>query len=131
VLLADSFTKTVFYWNALTRPANVLLAVDVSGSMKVAIPGTGQTRFELLKSAVTETIGMFSSSSQVGLWVFEAQQGGQSYREVVKQGRLDEVIAGVDRRKKLTTRWPSSTPTVTPRSITRSGADTSSYRPAT
>jgi Ca-activated chloride channel family protein len=102
VLLADAITKTVYYWNALTRPANVLLAVDVSGSMKVVIPGTGQTRFELLKSAVTEAIGMFSASSQVGLWAFEAQQGGQSYREVVKQGRLDEVVAGVDRRKKLT-----------------------------
>src|SRR5581483_2627789 len=46
VLLADSITKTVFYWNALTRPANVLLAVDVSGSMKVQIPGTGQSRFD-------------------------------------------------------------------------------------
>jgi Ca-activated chloride channel family protein len=101
VLLADSITKTVFYWNALTRPSNILLAVDVSGSMKVTIPGTGQTRFELMKSAVTQAIGMFSASSQVGLWVFEAQQGNQSYREVVKQGRLDEAINGGDRRKKL------------------------------
>lgn len=101
VLLADSITKTVYYWNALTRPSNVLLAVDVSGSMKVAIPGTGQTRFELMKSAVVEAIGMFSASSNVGLWVFEAQQGTQSYREVVKQGKLDEQLNGVNRRKRM------------------------------
>jgi Ca-activated chloride channel family protein len=102
VLLADAITKTVYYWTALTKPANVLLAVDVSGSMKVEIAGTGQTRFELLKSAVNQAIGMFSASSQVGLWAFSAQQGNTSYREVVKQGRLDEAINGSDRRKKLT-----------------------------
>jgi Ca-activated chloride channel homolog len=102
VLLADSIAKTVYYWNALTRPANVLLALDVSGSMKVEIPGTGQTRFELLKTAVNQAIGMFGGNSQVGLWVFSAQQGNTSFREVVKEGRLDEAIAGADRRKKLT-----------------------------
>jgi Ca-activated chloride channel family protein len=102
VLLADSITKTVYYWNALTRPANVLIALDVSGSMKVEIPGTGQTRFDLLKSAVTQAIGMFGGNSQVGLWVFSAQQGNVSYREVVKEGRLDEQVGGVARRKLLT-----------------------------
>lgn len=99
VLLADAISKTVSYWNALTRPANVLLVLDVSGSMRDQVPGTGQTKLDLTKAAAQQAIKMFGDESQVGLWVFAAaQQGGSAYKELVKLGKLAEA----DRRKKLT-----------------------------
>ncbi len=99
VLLADAISKTVSYWNALTRPANVLLVLDVSGSMKDPVPGTGQTKLDLTKAAAQQAIKMFGDESQVGLWVFAAaQQGTAAYKELVKLGKLAEG----DRRKKLT-----------------------------
>jgi Ca-activated chloride channel family protein len=99
VLLADAISKTVSYWNALTRPANVLLLLDVSGSMRDQVPGTGQTKLDLTKSAAQQALKMFGDDSQVGLWVFAAAaQGNAAYKELVKIGRLSEA----DRRKKLT-----------------------------
>jgi Ca-activated chloride channel family protein len=98
VLLADAIDKTVSYWNALTRPANVLLVLDVSGSMRELVPGTGQTKLDLTKAAAQEVVKMFGDDSQVGLWVFAAAgQGSAAYKELVKVGMLAEG----DRRKKL------------------------------
>lgn len=102
VLLADAISKTVNYWNALTRPANVLLVLDISGSMRGEVPGTGQTKLDLTKAAAAQAVTMFGGESQVGLWVFSAQQQGNNpYRELVKPGKLSEQMGPVDRRKKL------------------------------
>ncbi|GIH04073.1 VWA domain-containing protein [Rhizocola hellebori] len=98
VLLADAIDKTVSYWNALTRPSNVLLVLDVSGSMKEAVPGTGLTKLDLTKNAAQQVVKMFGDDSQVGLWIFAAAaQGNAAYKELVKVGKLAEG----DRRKKL------------------------------
>lgn len=103
MLLADAITKTVNAWNALTRPANVLLVLDVSGSMGGVVPGTGKSKMDLTKEAATEAVGMFDKESQVGLWVFSSNQSGNNpYREIVKSGKLDEQVNGVERRKRLT-----------------------------
>jgi Ca-activated chloride channel family protein len=99
VLLADAIDKTVSYWNALTRPSNVLLMFDVSGSMRDLVPGTGQTKLDLTKAAGQQVVKMFGDDSQVGLWLFAAATQGQAaYKELVKVGKLAEG----DRRKKLT-----------------------------
>ncbi len=98
VLLADAISKTVSYWNALTRPANVLLVLDVSGSMRELVPGTGQSKLDLTKAAAQQALKMFGDDSQVGLWIFAAaSQGNAAYKELVKLGKLSEA----DRRKKL------------------------------
>lgn len=95
VLLADAIAKTVSTWNALTRPTNVLLVLDVSGSMRQQVPGVG-TRMELTKAAATQAVGMLDNESQMGLWVFSS--GQPPHRELVKPGKLSED----DRRKRLT-----------------------------
>jgi len=98
VLLADAITKTVTYWNALTRPSNILLVLDVSGSMGKQVPGVG-TRLDLTKAAATQAVGLLDKESQMGLWIFSSplQQGTNPYKELVKPGKLGEG----DRQKKL------------------------------
>lgn len=90
VLLSDAIARTVAYWNALTRPANVLLVLDVSGSMASQVPGAG-SRLDLTKAAATQAVTLVDPNSQMGLWVFSsAQQGNAPYRELVKPGKLSE-----------------------------------------
>jgi len=98
VLLADAISKTVTYWNALTRPNNILLVLDVSGSMRAQIPGLG-TRLDLTKTAATQAVQLLDKESQMGLWIFSSSsvQGATPHREVVKAGKLSEN----DRKKKL------------------------------
>jgi Ca-activated chloride channel homolog len=97
VLLAEAITKTVTYWNALTRPANILLVLDVSGSMGKQVPGVG-TRLSLTKEAATQAVNLPDKESQIGLWIFSSQQQGTSpYKELVKPGKLSEG----DRQKRL------------------------------
>ena len=98
VLLADAISKTVTYWNALTRPNNILLVLDVSGSMRAQVPGVG-TRLDLTKAAATQAVQLLDKESQMGLWIFSGpqQQGPNAYKELVKAGKLSEN----DRQKKL------------------------------
>jgi Ca-activated chloride channel family protein len=98
VLLADAISKTVTYWNALTRPNNILLVLDVSGSMRAQVPGLG-SRLDLTKTAATQAVQLLDKESQMGLWIFSGpqQQGPNPYKELVKPGKLSEN----DRQKKL------------------------------
>ena len=99
VLLADAISKTVTYWNALTRPNNILLVLDVSGSMGKVVPGVG-TRLDLTKTAATQAVQLLDKQSQMGLWIFSDPrlQGSNAYKELVKPGKLSDN----DRQKKLT-----------------------------
>lgn len=98
VLLADAISKTVTYWNALTRPNNILLVLDVSGSMGKVVPGVG-TRLDLTKTAATQAVQLLDKQSQMGLWIFSSGQSGTTpYKELVKSGKL----ADSNQQKKLT-----------------------------
>ncbi|MBV1853051.1 substrate-binding and VWA domain-containing protein [Catellatospora sp. NEAU-YM18] len=91
VLLSESITQTVNTWTALTRPTNMLLVLDVSGSMGGVVRGTGMTKLDLTKAGAGAAIELFGDDAQVGLWVFSSQQSGtKAYREVVPVGKLDD-----------------------------------------
>lgn len=97
VLLADAISKTVTYWNALTRPNNILLVLDVSGSMGKVVPGVG-TRLDLTKAAATQAVQLLDKQSQMALWIFSSGQSGTApYKELVKSGKL----ADNNQQKKL------------------------------
>lgn len=86
-------------WGELRKPAKVLIVVDRSGSMKEPVPGTGKTKGDLAKAAVTESLGDFRGHDQVGLWEFSARLSGeQDWRELVPVGPMD-----VSRRQSLRT----------------------------
>jgi Ca-activated chloride channel family protein len=77
VLLADSVKQSMDTWTALTRPTNVLVVLDVSGSMNDPVPGTGRSKLALVKDAAKSAVDLFASDTQAGLWVFSSKQDGR------------------------------------------------------
>ncbi|HET8680250.1 MAG TPA: VWA domain-containing protein, partial [Micromonosporaceae bacterium] len=96
----DSVSRTLTTWTALTQPTNLLLVLDVSGSMKELVPGSGQTRLALAKKAARDAIGLFPEDAHVGLWAFSTRQNGtRDYRTVVPVGALGDPVGGQQTRK--------------------------------
>jgi Ca-activated chloride channel family protein len=58
-------------WAEHRKPANVLLVMDVSGSMgDPAGSGSDATKLELAQQAAVAALGNFKAEDEVGLWVF-------------------------------------------------------------
>ena len=51
VLLPESVQHSLDTWTALTRPTNVLIVLDVSGSMNDPVPGAGTSKLGLVRTA--------------------------------------------------------------------------------
>jgi Ca-activated chloride channel family protein len=93
LLVPEAVTLTIDQWTALTRPSNVLITFDVSGSMLREVPGTGEVRMELAAQAALETARLFTDDDQVGLWEFStALDGDLDYRSLVTLGQLGDVL---------------------------------------
>lgn len=94
VLVPESVASTIDRWTALTRPMNVLLAFDVSGSMSWEVPGTGEVRMDRAIDAATNTVELFDDTDRVGFWEFAtALDGDLDYRQQVPIGPLEDVMA--------------------------------------
>ena len=86
-------------WAELRKPANVLLVIDVSGSMEATVGSGGKTRLDLAKQAAIESLSQLASNDQVGLWIFSTRLNGKAdYRELVPIGPMDAQVEGVQRR---------------------------------
>lgn len=103
LLVPEAVTLTIDQWTALTRPSNVLVAFDVSGSMLREVAGTGEVRLNLAADAAVETAQLFTDDDQVGLWEFStALDGDLDYRSLVPLGQLgDQMEDGRSRREQL------------------------------
>ena len=101
VLVPDSVNQTLTRWTAITRPSNVLLVVDVSGSMNNIAAGK-KTRLDLAKAAATAAIANFSDDSNVGFWVFSGgYPGNKMYKEIVPLGTLGDTTGGKTRKQQI------------------------------
>jgi Ca-activated chloride channel family protein len=79
--------KVLSSWESLRKRSNVLWVVDVSGSMKEEVAGTGKARIELAKAALTKAMDQFIGVDQVGLWEFATKlDGSRDYRQLVPIG---------------------------------------------
>ncbi|MGL5829376.1 MAG: substrate-binding domain-containing protein [Angustibacter sp.] len=84
----SSIARALQYWTALQERGNVLIVVDVSGSMNEQVPGTSSTRIALARGAIAEALSAYSSSrvgnTSVGLWAFSRNlDGTKDYRELI------------------------------------------------
>lgn len=96
----QSITRALQSWSALERRGSVLLAVDVSGSMKQQIPRLGLSRLELAQKALASSVTSFSDRSSIGLWEFSRRLNGkQDYRSVVPLGLSADAVGGGTRRQ--------------------------------
>jgi len=81
--------KMLTTWTELRKKANVLLVVDVSGSMGEEVAGTGKNKIDLAKQAAIDALGQFVPRDQVGLWQFSTKlDGDKDYQELVPVGPL-------------------------------------------
>ncbi len=102
VLLPESVQQSMNTWTGLTRSTNVLLVLDVSGSMRQAVPGTGKTRLTLAKDAAARAVSLFGPDTSAGLWAFSTKlDGTKDYRELVSLGKLGEDLGGRSRKEAM------------------------------
>lgn len=78
-------------WATLRKKANIMMAVDVSGSMTANKVGE-RTRLQVAVEAASDGIALLNSEDRVGLWAFSDRQGGDRlpYRVQVPLSRLDK-----------------------------------------
>lgn len=77
--------QTLSMWTAVTQPARILTAIDVSSSMATRVPTAGnRTRAEVTVAAAAGGLQLFSDAWSVGLWIFSSNLGGgKPYRQLV------------------------------------------------
>ncbi|HSJ45636.1 MAG TPA: hypothetical protein VK923_13230 [Euzebyales bacterium] len=88
-------------WQDLSQTGNLLAVVDVSGSMKTEVPGTGASRLDLSKQGLEAGIALTDPASSGGLWEFSTElDGSTDHRVLVPLGPLnEEVREGVTRQE--------------------------------
>jgi Ca-activated chloride channel family protein len=80
ILLPESVQHAAASWTAVTRPTNVLLVFDTSGSMNATVPGTRQTRLDLTKRAALNAVSLLDDSARVGVWEFSTSGRRRDHR---------------------------------------------------
>ncbi|WP_320067005.1 vWA domain-containing protein [Micromonospora sp. RTGN7] len=78
-------------WGTLRKKANILLAVDTSGSMNARVGGS--TRFKVATAAATKGVSLLNSADQVALWSFSSetpQRPKKPYSEAVRLGPFNQ-----------------------------------------
>jgi Ca-activated chloride channel family protein len=60
-------------WHPGLRRSNMLIVLDVSGSMKDPAPGTGTSKIVLARQGIAQVNALLPDSAQLGLWQFGSQ----------------------------------------------------------
>jgi len=89
---AATLSGMITQWTALERQSNVLLAVDTSGSMALAVPGTQMTRMQLMQQTASSGFALLTNQSNVGLWDFSSRPGAGEFRQLVGFGPATAVL---------------------------------------
>ena len=85
-------------WETYRKPANVLMVLDVSGSMG-DLGGDGFSKLDLAKQAVLTSLDDFKAEDEVGVWVFSTGLDGPvDHIQLVPPGPMSEVRGEIERR---------------------------------
>lgn len=100
---AEAVLSAVRFVEAVTGPARVLAVLDVSGSMRQPVPGTGGlTRLQATVRAAGGGLALYPDDTHIGLWIFSTDlTPGRDHAELVPVGRLDAVVGGRTGRQRL------------------------------
>ena len=91
------------------RRADLVVAVDISGSMRALVPGTHEPRIALVRRSVTTLAQLLPDDARLSLWAFGSHLAGDSdYRVLRPAGALGE-----DGRKAVDAAVTALTPTDT------------------
>ncbi|MFN0281569.1 MAG: substrate-binding domain-containing protein [Kineosporiaceae bacterium] len=90
-------------WQRLQNPGRFLVLMDVSGSMKETVPGTGRTKLQFAQDAAVRGMKLVPPEAEIGLWEFStALNRSQDYRELVPLGGVGDQLDGQPRLESLT-----------------------------
>jgi Bacterial extracellular solute-binding protein/von Willebrand factor type A domain len=71
------------------RKANILVVIDVSGSMGKSAPHSSQSLIAVVRSGVSQLTDLMPATSHIGLWEFGSRlDGRRDYRSLVPTGKL-------------------------------------------
>lgn len=99
LLAAPQTAAALVRWRALRRPANVLAAIDTSGSMAEPAPGLPVTKLAVFQQAAAQSVRLFNSRSRLGLWEFSSLlDGSRDYKELVPARPLGSKVGRTDQR---------------------------------
>ncbi|MEU7753017.1 substrate-binding and VWA domain-containing protein [Micromonospora sp. NPDC049171] len=79
-------------WRTLRKKANILIALDTSGSMQAPVDTT-RTRFQVATAAAGKGLALLNSEDRVGLWSFSSEIPSRPktpYRREVPLGEFDQ-----------------------------------------
>jgi von Willebrand factor type A domain/Bacterial extracellular solute-binding protein len=77
-------------WYDDDRTADVLVVIDVSGSMAALAPGSGTPLIDVVRAGVLDLVELLPNDSEVALWQFGALVDGErDYVELVPRAALD------------------------------------------
>jgi len=92
-VLPTAVSGAMAAWQALSRPANVLVVLDTSESMGSTVLHDGEevTRLEAVRRELSDALGLFGSQANVGLWEYSTAPyyEGLDYTELVPIGKFD------------------------------------------
>jgi hypothetical protein len=78
-------------WYAADRRTNLLVVVDVSGSMAAKTPGSNTSRIDLVRQGSRSLGGLLPDDSRMGLWEFGSElDGKRDYRQLMAMAALDD-----------------------------------------
>jgi Ca-activated chloride channel family protein len=87
----EVLTALIDSWEANRKQANILMLLDVSGSMS-DLGGEGFSKLELAKQAILSSLGEFKPDDQVGLWVFSTNlNGDEDYLELIPPAPFSQI----------------------------------------
>ncbi|HKE50317.1 MAG TPA: VWA domain-containing protein [Actinomycetes bacterium] len=77
-------------WYIDERRSNLLVVIDVSGSMGARAPGTQTPLIDVVRNATRELADLLPDDSELAIWKFGSNiSPPRDYRTVLPQGRLD------------------------------------------
>jgi hypothetical protein len=90
-LLAAHHVDHIFAtWYPADRRTNLLLVVDVSGSMAARTGGSRTSRIDLVRQGCRTLNGLLPDDSRMGLWEFGTKlDGARDYRQLLGMAALD------------------------------------------
>jgi hypothetical protein len=99
-LAPTAFDTTRNAFTTARRPSRVLVALDVSGSMKEVVPPGPETRLQAVAAGLRGAVADVRDDDQIGLWLFPADGSGRGVRRAVAvapldgphRGAIDEVL---------------------------------------
>ena len=91
--------RMVQAWSELQKRANLIIVMDVSGSMNLPVDGTDRTRWQLAKTAAEQSLTLLGPDDLVSLWSFSTPLNGEPtpYRVLVPSGPLSQVRGDLQR----------------------------------